>query len=456
MRESPGRWSGWCRDDGGRSVQHTGGVTDVVPRSTRPLNAAWVGGVCAGLADHLRWSPLVLRVLFVVLAATGLVGVGLYLVLWLVMPRSTVQAQAPGIEAATRTGMRQAAAGLRPVDYGVAGALGLLGVGLLWIFQTSQWALDPPLFAAGVLASGGLALIWWQADQASTREVRHSGLRRWLAPLVAHRSTIAAIALGLLALGAAIGLAAIQQQLGEVGRLLLVLGLAVGAIVLAGLPWVLRVRHALAQARDDKLLADAHADMAAHLHDSVLQTLALIQRQAQDPRAVVRLARRQERDLRQWLYGETTDEASFTRALTAVAEDVEADHGIDIDLVTVGDCELTGEGMAVVRAAREAMVNAARHAGVERVDVYAEVDDDQVSVYVRDRGVGFDPAGIDTDRMGVRGSIVERVKRAGGRAIIRSSPGEGTEVRLETRVRRAGSERVRFPEPIEGSDERSE
>lgn len=438
-------------------MQHTGGVTDVVPRSSRPLNAAWLGGVCAGLADHLRWSPLVLRVLFVVLAATGLVGVALYLVLWLVMPRSTAQALAPGIEAATRTGMRQASAGLRPVDYGVAGALALLGVGLLWIFQTSAWALDPLLLTAGLLASGGLALIWWQADQAATREVGRFGLRRWLAPLVAHRSTIAAIALGLVALGGAIGLAAIQQQhLGEVGRLLLVLGLAVAGLVLAGLPWLLRVRQALTQARDDKLLADAHADMAAHLHDSVLQTLALIQRQAQDPRAVVRLARRQERDLRQWLYGETTDESSLTRALSVVAEDVEADHGIDIDLVTVGDCELTGEVTSVVRAAREAMVNAARHAGVERIDVYAEVDDDQVSVYVRDRGVGFDPAGIDSDRMGVRGSIVERVKRAGGRAIIRSSPGEGTEVRLETRVRRAGSAQARFPEPIEGSDERSE
>ena len=413
-------------------MQHTGGVTDVVPRSSRPLHAAWLGGVCAGLADHLRWSPLVLRVLFVALAATRLVGVVLYLVLWLVMPRAAERPTAPGIEAATRTGMRSAATELRPVDYGVAGALALLGVGLLWIVQTSPWALDPLLLAAGLLATGGLALIWWQADQSSTREVRRAGLRWWLAPLVAHRSTIAAIAVGLTALAAAIGLVVVQQtRLGEVGRLLLVLGLAVAGIVLAGLPWVLRGRQALAQARDDKLLSDARADMAAHLHDSVLQTLALIQRQAKDPRAVVRLARRQERDLRQWLYGETTDESSLSRALTVVAEDVEADHGIDIDLVTVGDCELSSEVTALVRAAREAMVNAARHAGVERVDVYAEVDPDQVSVYIRDRGAGFDPAAIDADRMGVRGSIIERVDRAGGQAIIRSSPGEGTEVRLE-------------------------
>ena len=414
------------------SVQHTGGVTDVVPRSSRPLNAAWLGGVCAGLADHLRWSPLVLRVLFVGLAATGLVGVVLYLVLWLVMPRSTAEAQAPGIEAATRTGMRQVAAGLRPVDYGVAGALGLLGIGLLWIVQTSPWAVDPLLLTAGLLASGGLGLIWWQADQASTREVRRAGLRRWLAPLVVHRSTIAAIALGLVAIGTAIGLAVMQQQhLGEVGRLLLVLGLAVAGIGLAALPWVLRVRQALAQAREDKLLADARADMAAHLHDSVLQTLALIQRQAGDPKAVTALARRQERELRQWLYGESLGSATLSEALSGEIIDVEDRHGVDLELVTVGDCELTPEVTALVRAAREAMVNAAKHSGADRIDVYAEVDPDLVSVYVRDRGRGFDLADVEDDRMGVRGSIVERVKRAGGRAIIRTAPGEGTEVRLE-------------------------
>ena len=438
-------------------MQHTGGVTDVVPRSARPLNAAWVGGVCAGLADHLRWSPLVLRVLFVVLGALGLVGVPLYLVLWLVMPRSTPQAQAPGIEAASRTGMRQVATGLRPVDYGLAGALALLGVGLLWIFQTSRWSLDPLMLTAGLLATGGLALIWWQADRASTREVRRAGLRRWLAPLVAHRSTIAAIVLGLIGLGGSVAVVFWRQSgLGEWQRIVLVVGLAIAGIALAALPWLLRVRQALSQAREDRLLADAHADMAAHLHDSVLQTLALIQRQASDPRAVTRLARRQERELRQWLYGEPADEPTLSRALALVAETVEADHGIDIDLVTVGDCELTGEVAALVQAAREAMVNAAKHAGVERVDVYAEADDEQVSVFVRDRGVGFDPADVDPGRRGVRGSIVERVKRAGGRAMIRSNPGEGTEVRLEIRLGRAGSEQARFSEPIEGTEERSE
>lgn len=408
-------------------------MSEVTPRSSRPLNAAWLGGVCAGLSDHLGWSPLVLRALFVVLASMRLVGVALYLVLWLVMPRSTAGRSAPGIDAANRTGMRSAPTELRPVDYGVASGLGLLGIGLFWIVQTSPWAMDPALLTAGLLASAGLGVIWWQADQAATREVRRAGgLRRWVEPLVAHWTTIATILVGLGAIGTAIAIfVTTQEPLSEVGRLLLVLGAAVAALLLVSLPWILRVRHSLAQARDDKLLADARADMAAHLHDSVLQTLALIQRQAKDPRAVVRLARRQERELRQWLYGETTDEATLSQALSSIALDVETDHGIDIDLVTVGDCDLTGELMAVVRAAREAMVNAARHSGADRVDVYAEVDPDQVSVFVRDRGAGFDPASIDPDRMGIRGSIVERVRRAGGRAIIRSSPGEGSEVRLE-------------------------
>jgi signal transduction histidine kinase len=171
--------------------------------------------------------------------------------------------------------------------------------------------------------------------------------------------------------------------------------------------------------------------MAAHLHDSVLQTLALIQRKAADPKAVTALARRQERELRQWLYGESLGSATLVEALGAEIIDVEDRHGVDVEMVSVGDLELTPEVTSVVRAAREAMVNAAKHSGADRIDVYVEVDPELVSVYVRDRGSGFDLAAVDEDRMGVRGSIVERVKRVGGRAIIRTAPGEGTEVRLE-------------------------
>ena len=405
------------------------------PRSTRPLNAAWLGGVCAGLADHLGWSVLALRAVFVVLAATRLAGVVLYLLLWLVMPRAEAGRDAPGLEAAGRTGLRPVSgAALRPVDLGAAGALGLLGLGLLWLVQANGWGLPGETLAAGLLAAAGLGLIWWQADRASTREVRRdAGLQQWFGPLLAHWTTIGGIVAGLVALGAAIAVVVLSQTLGEVARLFYVLGGAVAALVAAALPWVLRVRGELARAREDKLLADARADMAAHLHDSVLQTLALIQRRAADSRAVVALARRQERELRQWLYGQASTDTTLVQALSAAGADVEADHGVDVDLVTVGDAELTPELTALVRASREAMVNAARHSGAERIDVYAEVDDELASVYVRDRGSGFDPDAIDPDRMGLRRSIVERVERAGGQAIIRSSPGAGSEIRLEMR-----------------------
>jgi signal transduction histidine kinase/phage shock protein PspC (stress-responsive transcriptional regulator) len=402
-------------------------------RSTRPLNSAWLGGVCTGLAEQLGWQPMVVRVVFVILAAFGLVGVLIYLALWLVMPGEREQRTAPGLESHGRTGLRPRGEGaLRPVDLGVATALGLVGVGLLWLVQASGWGLNQNYLVAGLAAAGGLSLIWWQADRVSTKEVRGGGWRRLVAPLLAHWTSLVAILVGLIGLTAAVVVMDLAQPgLNEVGRLLLVLGLSAAGLVLAGLPWILRVRRTLAQAREDALVADARADMAAHLHDSVLQTLALIQRQAADPKKVTALARRQERELRQWLYGEAPASGSLVEALTEEMLDVEGAHGVDVELVSVGDAELTPELTAVVRAAREAMVNAAKHSGCDRIDLYAEADEDLVSVYIRDRGAGFDLAEVEEDRMGVRGSIVERVKRAGGRAIIRTAPGEGTEVRLE-------------------------
>ena len=407
---------------------------ELQPRSTRPLSAAWVGGVCAGLADHLGWSVLLCRVVAVVLGATGLLGVAVYFALWLVMPRSTEQRAAPGLEAGARKGLRpKGSVSLSRVDLSMASALALLGLGLLWLLQVSVWALPVWVLTAGLLTATGLGIIWWQADHLSTRELRRgSGWRRLMAPLMVHWTTLVAIGGGLLALTAAVAIVIVAQPtLGEVARTLLVLGLAVVALLLAVLPWILSVRHVLAQARDDALVADARADMAAHLHDSVLQTLALIQRRSSDPKAVTALARRQERELRQWLYGESPGSATLAEALSAEIIDVEDRHGVDVELVSVGDCTLTPEVTAVVKAAREAMVNAAKHSGADRIDVYVEADPDLLSVYVRDRGAGFDLADVEDDRMGVRGSIIERVKRVGGRAIIRTAPGEGTEVRLE-------------------------
>jgi signal transduction histidine kinase len=215
-------------------------------------------------------------------------------------------------------------------------------------------------------------------------------------------------------------------------------GLSGGAVVVAGAaliaaPWLLRVWHSLSAERAERIRSQAHADLAAHLHDSVLQTLALIQRQAHDPRAVISLARGQERDLRAFLYAEQTppDGAeSMAVALRRACAEVEESTGVPVELVTVGDAPLDEARGALVAAAREAMVNAAKHARTPRVDVYAEVDAGGVSVFVRDRGVGFDPADVPDDRAGIRNSIVGRMVRHSGRAEIRSSPDAGTEVEL--------------------------
>ena len=214
-------------------------------------------------------------------------------------------------------------------------------------------------------------------------------------------------------------------------------GIVAGLALITG-PFWLRMGRDLTQERRERIRSEERADVAAHLHDSVLQTLALIQRNADDPRAVVTMARRQERELRSWLY-EHTDVMpgpdTLVAAVTRVAEAVEADHGVTFDVVAVGDCPLDDRLTAMVAAAREAMVNAARWSGAGSVSVYSEVAPDEVKVFVRDWGAGFDPAAVPADRHGVRESITGRMARHGGEAVVRTAPGEGTEVQLRvTRV----------------------
>ena len=215
-----------------------------------------------------------------------------------------------------------------------------------------------------------------------------------------------------------------------------------GAGVLVWAIGVIRRNEAERQALEQRLATEQaerarsqeRADTGAALHDSVLQTLALIQRRSDDPAAVSTLARRQERDLRDWLGGRGRlgggDQAMFAAALADAAADVEADYPITVEVVAVGDAAIDDRLAQVVAAAREAMLNAAKHAGVATASVYAEIGDDTISVFVRDRGAGFDPRAVPADRRGVSSSIVDRVERSGGSAVIRSAPGAGTEVEL--------------------------
>jgi signal transduction histidine kinase len=234
------------------------------------------------------------------------------------------------------------------------------------------------------------------------------------------------------------GLAGGAQALpGVVG---LVLFYVAGAVVSA---WGVRVirrneaermaaEAALADERAERIRSQERAETAAHLHDSVLQTLALIQRRSGDPAEVTALARRQERELREWLYGVQgpAGEVTLAGALIAAAAEIEERHRITVEVVTVGDAALDGGGEALVAATCEALVNAAKHAEVDRVDLYVEASADHAAVFVRDRGVGFDPAAVPEDRRGLRDSVDGRIRRHGGEVRISTAPGRGTEIEL--------------------------
>ena len=216
----------------------------------------------------------------------------------------------------------------------------------------------------------------------------------------------------------------------DVALAALVVAIAFGVIFA---PWFLRLLTSLSAERAERIRSQERAEVAAHLHDSVLQTLALVQKRADNPREVAALARRQERELRSWLSGgpaRDDGERWLAAALEAAAEEIEQAHGVPVDVVAVGDARLDRDGEAVIAAAREAMLNAAKFGDGAAVAVYAEARDDGLQVFVRDRGPGFDPATVPDDRRGVRESIVGRMQRHGGRATIHASPGGGTEVEI--------------------------
>jgi signal transduction histidine kinase len=225
------------------------------------------------------------------------------------------------------------------------------------------------------------------------------------------------------------------QATGALGAARDVLLAVVAAVVVLGVifaPWIVRLVRSLTHERAERIRSQERAEVAAHLHDSVLQTLAMVQRRAGDPGEVASLARRQERELRAWLAGRPApgQAARLAPALEAAAAEVEESHGVPVEVVVVGDRDLDARHDAVVAAAREAMTNAAKFGGGSPVDVYAESSGSRTQVFVRDRGPGFDPEAIPADRRGVRESIVGRMERHGGRARVTSAPGAGTEVEI--------------------------
>lgn len=415
--------------------------TSPTPASSRPPIARsredrWLAGVASGIAAHLGLSVWAVRAAFLVLAFPYYLGIAAYGLLWVLLPDETPKTEAPGLEAARRRGMRQARATWSQQAAPLV-ALGVMATGIIWLATTIGLGLSSTLLWPALFAVAGVALVWRQADLADdAREVADTA--PWLRPFVRTGGVVGftrmVFGVGLVAIAVAL-VAASRIGVRELPTVLAMSALMILGVVIAAAPWVYRARRSLTRAREEKLLSDARADMAAHLHDSVLQSLALIQRQANDPKAVTQIARRQERELRSWLYGDAAPtHESVKAALLSDAADIESDRGVPIEVVTVGDAPMNDSTEALVAAAREAMVNAAKHSGADKIDVFAEVDDGDLEVFVRDRGVGFDLDAVGDDRLGVRRSIVERMERHGGTARIRSLPGQGTEVTLRVRV----------------------
>jgi signal transduction histidine kinase len=285
------------------------------------------------------------------------------------------------------------------------------------------------LFAPILLACFGGALIWRQASEPDRVRLRTLG-RTSLEATGGHRlGRVRLVAGAALVLAGGVWALASADFTAFRDGLLAVLVTVVGLALITG-PWWMRMMAQLSSERAERIRSQERADIAAHLHDSVLQTLALIQRNAGSPREVARLARGQERTLRTLLYGERTASGQFGQELRVAAAEVEDAYAVTVDLVLVGDAPLDPELAALVAASREAMLNAAKHSGVDTVSVYAEFEPDAVSVFVKDRGVGFDMDEIADDRQGVRGSIIGRVERHGGSVRVATGKGAGTEVEL--------------------------
>jgi signal transduction histidine kinase len=389
-----------------------------VPRAVvrRDLEHRVLAGVCAGLGRRMGVDPVILRVAFVVAAAAGGVGILLYALAWLLIPADVGERARTTVRVLPRRASWQVAAGVGLLVLALLLSLRELGI---WFSDALTWPV--------VLAATGTALIWHRSTAARPRTTRLRGPRP-AEPVTRGRALLGAA----LVVGAALLFLLWNDAFGAARDIVLVLLAIVVALALILTPLWTRLARSLAEERSARIRSQERAELAAHLHDSVLQTLALVQRRADDPRAVAALARRQERELRAWLSGsaERGDRESLAAALEAAAAEVEEAHEVAVEVVAVGDAPLDARAEAVLAAAREALVNAAKFAGGAPIAVYAEADEARIHVFVRDRGPGFDLGAVPADRRGLRDSIVGRMERAGGRAVVTSSAGEGTEVEL--------------------------
>jgi signal transduction histidine kinase/phage shock protein PspC (stress-responsive transcriptional regulator) len=413
--------------DEGRGVEPTVAGANQARASLRIVRTPSdriLAGVAGGLAERLGVDPVIVRLAFVVLSFAAGAGVVAYLVCW------ALSVDPPAGGAPTVAPMDPAVATQRMV------AIALVVGGLLLVFRAvGAWFGDAVVWPVA-LGAVGSAVIWTRADlesRARWMRVAQRFPRRSLDTFRAGPVSFLRIVFGglLILAGMVVFLAANDAfALGAVRNVLFAIGVTVvGAVLILG-PGVWRLVAQLTAERRERIRSQERAEVAAHLHDSVLQSLAMIQR-ARTAEEMATLARAQERELRAWLFAEGPPLAGTLRAaVQTVAAKVEALHHVEVEVVQVGDVAVDDRVQSLVQAAGEAMTNAARHAGARRVDVYVEVEAGAVTAYVRDRGKGFDPATVPEDRRGIAESIRGRMERAGGTAEVTSASGEGTEVAL--------------------------
>lgn len=424
----------------------------------RSAEGRLLGGVARGLAGHLGLPVSWVRIVFIALTVTDGLGVLLYAAFWFVVPLGTGGTGSGRKATTTPASPRRRAAEsgdtwtrlrVRKPDKSQLFAVLALLVGAAVIAHNLQFGRVNTYLWPVLLIGLGVVLVWRQADDARRAHWAEVTRRRRLVPIARGAAGVVLVSVGVS------GIVVVQGSVARFGAVLqAALAVLVGIALLTG-PYLVRMMQDLSEERLMRIRAQERAEVAAHVHDSVLHTLTLIQRGADDPREVARLARAQERELREWLYrprgsgngsGEEQKEQpqTLSEAVKAAAAEVEDDHGVPVEVVCVGDCPLD-EGLdAQIQAAREAMVNAAKYGaggtaqagggGTARggtVQVFTEVEGRTAFVSVHDRGPGFDPDAVPEDRMGVRESIIGRMRRHGGTARLRSAPGEGTDVELE-------------------------
>lgn len=393
----------------------------------RGVENAIIGGVCGGLAIRLGVKERTVRIIFSLLALVSGIGVLLYMVLWLCLPRANENEVIAQRLVGHHRQLYRVVIGLIAIVaiFFVLHSLGMPNLGIY------TW----PFFLALI----GMIGVW---RGASPDELEHLERLIKSAPVIgvasskSRRSFALRLVLGVLLIF--FGLRIIHHLGGAWG---IATPALFGALVLLGgvlvlfAPWWLATLNDLSEEREARVRIEERAKVAAHLHDSVLQTLTLIERAAGDEAAVVRLARTQERELRQWLFEPETvesdeDASTFVSLLRHLEDEIENDYDTRVELVIVGDCASTEALVALVAAGREAAINAARWSGAGSISIYAEVEPTALSLFVRDRGRGFDVSSVPSDRHGITLSIRQRIAQHGGSANVKSTVGEGTDVEL--------------------------